>query len=238
MKSAFEQPRARLCTRYAAVMSDDWRLRIELADEKEAAELADRLSKFDLPHDLHASYRDRVVVSHDGPEVFAYADTREQAEAAERAISSLAADHGWQVTPELWRWHPTAERWEDPDAPLPDTEAGQAAERAELMQSEREESLAQGFPDFEVRVKCPSRHEADQLAERLRGEGIRCVHRWEFVVAAAPDEDSAHQLAERIRSEAPPGSIVTAEASVSEAVSEAPLATPFGPFAVFGGLGG
>ena len=219
-------------------MSDDWRLRIEFTDEKEAAELAERLSKFDLPHDLQASYRDRVVVSHDGNEVFCYADTREQADAAERAISSLATERGWQIAPELRRWHPAAERWEDPDAPLPETESARAAERAELMQSERQESLAQGFPDFEVRVKCGSRHEAEQLAERLRREGIRCVHRWEFVVAAAPDEDTARQLAERIRSEAPPDSTVTAEASISEAVSEAPLATPFSPFAVFGGLGG
>jgi hypothetical protein len=219
-------------------MSDDWRLRIELADEKEAGELAKRLSKFDLPHDLQASYHDRVVVSHDGNEVFCYADTREQADAAGRAISSLASERGWRIAPELRRWHPAAERWEDPDAPLPESESAQAAERNELMQSERQESLAQGFPDFEVRVKCGSRHEAEKLAERLRREGIRCVHRWQFVVAAAPDEDTARQLAERIRSEAPPDSTVTAEASIPEAVSEAPLATPFSPFAVFGGLGG
>jgi hypothetical protein len=219
-------------------MSDDWRLRIELSSEKEAADLADRLSKFDLPHDLQASYRDRVVVSHDGSEVFCYADTREQAEAAERAISSLAAERGWQVTPELRRWHPTAEEWEDPDAPLPDTESARAAERAELMESEREESVAQGFPDFEVRIKCPSRHEAEQLAQRLADEGIRTVHRWEFVVAAAQDEDAARALADRIRAEAPAGSTVTAEASPGEAARASPLATPFGPFAVFGGLGG
>ena len=51
-------------------------------------------------------------------------------------------------------------------------------------------------------------------------------------------EDEAGELAERIRAEAPPGSTVTAEASVGEAAAEAPLATPFSPFAVFGGLGG
>ena len=219
-------------------MSEDWRLRIELANEDEAGELADRLSKFDLPHDLQASFRDRVVVSHDGSEVFCYADTREQAEATERAIGALASERGWQLTPELRRWHPAAEKWEDPDAPLPGSAAEQAAERAELMRAERDESLAQGFPDFEVRVKCGSRQEAEQLAERLRGEGLRCVQRWQFVVLAAEDEDTAQALAARIRSEAPPGSTVTAEASVGEAVSEAPLATPFSPFAVFGGLGG
>lgn len=219
-------------------MSDDWRLRIELANKDDAGQLADRLSKFDLAHDLQSSYRDRVVVSHDGPEVFCYTDTREQAEATERAIRALAAEHGWQLAPELHRWHPAAERWEDPDAPLPETEAERAAERAEAMASERSESLAQGFPDFEVRVRCGSRHDAEQLAERLRGERIQCVQRWQFVVAAASDEDSAIALAERIRAEAPAGSEVTAEASIAETVRESPMATPFGPFAVFGGLAG
>ena len=99
-------------------------------------------------------------------------------------------------------------------------------------------NLAQGFPDFEVRVKCHSRRDAQHLAERLRAEGLRCVQRWQFVVLAAEDEDAAQALADRIRAEAPPGTTVTAEASVGEVATEAPLATPFGPFAVFGGLGG
>jgi hypothetical protein len=219
-------------------MSDDWRLKIDVDDEDHAGQLTERLSKFDLPHDLQTSFHDRVVVSHDGDEVFAYADTRDQAEAAERAIRSLAAERQWRVAFELRRWHPAAEEWEDPDQPLPHTDSERATEHAELMQSERDESRAQGFSDFEVRVKCSSHHAAKQLAERLRGEGIACVQRWQFLVVGAADEDAANALAERIRSEAPPGSSVTAEASVSEVVSEAPLATPFGPFAVFGGLGG
>jgi hypothetical protein len=220
-------------------MSDDWRLRVILKDDGEARELAKRLAKFDTEHDLKGSFHDRVVVSRDDAEVFLYADSREQLDAAGRAVRSLASDRGWQPTTELRRWHPTAEEWEDPDAPLPGSEAELAAERGEAMQSEREESRAQGFPDFEVRVRCRSRQDAGQLAERLRGEGIPSVHRWEFVVLGAPDEDSATALAERIRREASPGSVVTVEASVAEAADEAPLATPFNsPFAVFGGLGG
>jgi hypothetical protein len=220
-------------------MSDDWRLRVVLKDDGEARELAKRLAKFDSEHDLKESFADRVVVSRDDEEVFLYADSREQLDAAGRAVQSLASDRGWQPTTELRRWHPTAEEWEDPDQPLPRSEAELAAERDEAMQAEREESRAQGFPDFEVRVRCRSRHDAQQLAERLRAEGIPSVHRWEFVVLGAPDEDAATALAERIRAEAPAGSLVTAEASVGEAADEAPLATPFNsPFAVFGGLGG
>lgn len=216
-------------------MSDDWRLRIELEGNEQAHELADRLGKFDLPHDLAQSFGDRVVVSQDGSEVFCYADTRAQAEAAERAVGSLAGEHGWRLQAELRHWHATAEEWEDPDTP-----SDPAAEHAELVEHEREESASQGFPDFEVRVKCPSRHDAAKLAERLSGEGIPNVHRWQFVVIGAQDEDSAKVLAERIRQEAPAGSEVSAEASTQEITAEAPgVTTPYNnPFAVFGGLGG
>ena len=107
-----------------------------------------------------------------------------------------------------------------------------------MMGQDREESTDQGFAEFEVRVKCPHHHDARALAKRLADEGIPNVHRWQFVVIGAADEDSANALAERIRGEAPEGSVVTAEGGVSEIVSESPRATPFQPFAVFGGLGG
>jgi len=221
-------------------MNDDWRVRIEFDSEDHARELAKRLSKFDLPHEMETTFRDRVVVSRDGAEVFCYADTRAQAEAAQRAVASLASEQGGRITSELRRWHPVAEEWEDPDQPVPSTEPERAAEHAELVGQERAESAHQGFPDFEVRVRCANRHDASTLSERLTSEGIPNVHRWEFVVIGASDEDSANALADRVRSEAPAGSEVTAETSVQEIGAEAPdVRTPFNnPFAVFGGLGG
>jgi hypothetical protein len=221
-------------------MSDDWRLQVVLGEEAQARELAQRLAAFDSEHDLKTSFGDRVIVSRDGREVFCYADTRQQAEAAERAVRLLAAEQRWEATAELRHWHPLAEEWEDPDQPLPDTDAERSAEHAELVEHERDESLDQGFPDFEVRVRCPTRHDAQSLAERLRSEGIRNVHRWHFVVIGATDEDTANALAERIRREAPAGSEVTAETSVQEITADAPeVPTPYNnPFAVFGGLGG
>src|SRR5215472_8091200 len=123
-------------------MSDDWRLRVDLAEERAARQLAERLARGEVAHELEDSFHARVVVSRDDSEVFCYADTREQAEATERAIRSLAAEHQWQLTTELTHWHPTAEQWEAPDTPLPHSDAERAAERAELMESERQESRA------------------------------------------------------------------------------------------------
>lgn len=219
-------------------MRDDWRLRVQFADEPGARQLTDRLEALELAHDLQKSFRDRVIVSRDGAVVFCYTDSRAQAEAAGRAVESVATEHGWRAIQTLERWHPVAEQWESPDEDLPSTATERAQEHAERIESEREESAAQGYPVFEVRISCPSREDARVLAERLESEGIPTVHRWHFVVLGAPDEDSARRLADRVRSEAPPGTSVTAEASVQEIASDAPGATPFSPFAVFGGLAG
>jgi hypothetical protein len=219
-------------------MNDDWRLRVELHEDGVAHQLTERLAARDMAHSLTDSFADRVIVSHDGPEVNCYAGTREQAEAAREVISRLAAEHDWQITFTLQRWHPTAERWEDPDAPLPTSGEQAAAKHAELVAQERGESAEQGYPEYEVRVKCPSRADASALAERLRSEGHPVVHRGEFVVLGATDEDSARRLADQVRAEAPPGTEVVAEASVAEVAQETPYGTTFSPFAFFGGLAG
>lgn len=215
-------------------MNDDWRLRVELHQEGIAHKLAERLAASELEHDLESTFADSVIVSLEGSELFCYTGTREQAERAERLIRSHAEQRGWSLQSELKHWHPTAEQWEDPDKPLPETDAQRAAERAELMEAEREESRAQGFPEYEVRVACPSREGAAQLAERLRGEGLPSVQRANFLLIGALDEDAATALAARIRSEAPPGSTVTTEATAGAVLAE----TSGNPFAVFGGLAG
>jgi hypothetical protein len=215
-------------------MNDDWRLRVDLREAGLARDLSEHLEASELARDLHASFHDRVVVSVDGPEVFCYAGTQEQAEAAEKLIRSVAAEHGWQIESELTRWHPIAEEWENPDRPLPEGYAERAAERAELAEREREESAERGYPEFEVRVQCRSRGECAQFAQRLRNEGLPTLHRAHFLLVGAADEESASVLAERIRGEAPEGSTVSVEGTLRAVYDDRPFKT----FAVFGGLGG
>ena len=215
-------------------MSDDWRLRVELGDEDTARSLSSRLEASELEHDLEAAFQDRVVVSVDAGELFCYAGTREQAERAERLIRSLAAQQGWQATMSLQRWHPTAEAWEDPDEPLPRSDTEEAAEHAELIERERREAQAHGYPEYEVRVECRTHHDCAQLADRLRGEGLPTVRRWNYLTIGAVDEDSAGALAERIRQEAPEGTLVTSQGNLQAVYEERPP----NPFAIFGGMGG
>jgi hypothetical protein len=215
-------------------MNDDWRLQVDLHDAGHLAQLGERLDARELEHDLSNAFHDRVIVSRDDMTVFLYAGSREQVESARELIVSLDEQHGWSADLDLKRWHPVAEEWEDPDKPLPEGDAGEAAEREELMDAERRQTEESGHPEFEVRVDLPSRHDAVRFAERLRGEGLPTVHRWKYLLVGATDEDSAKDLAERIGGEAPPGSKVGVEGTWGAAYSERPP----NPFAILGGLGG
>jgi hypothetical protein len=215
-------------------MADDWRLRITFQGNSRADELRDRLEATDLEHRLENHFLDSVAISADDDEVFAYAGTREQAEAVGELVRKEAAANKWQVELELKRWHPTAEDWEDPDKPLPTTDAEKAAEHAALIEREREDSTDTGHPEFEVRVKFHHHHAAVEFARQLREEGFVVVQRWHFLIIGASDEDSAKALAERIAAEAPAGAVVNSEGT-QRTVSEG---SGGNPFAYFGGLGG
>ena len=210
-------------------MDDDWRLRIDLHDHGRAHKLLERLDSDELEHQLETSFMDRVVVSREGAELFLYAGTREQAERAAELSRSVAGEHGWDADYQLRRWHPIAEEWEDPDKPLPATDAERAAEHHQLIETERHET-----PEFEVRIECASRTDARELVDKLRGEGLPSVQRSNYVLVGARDEDSANELADRLRAEAPAGAIVTAEGTVGMVLA----AVGPNPFAIFGGLGG
>ncbi|MGI9183602.1 MAG: hypothetical protein ACR2GZ_01335 [Solirubrobacteraceae bacterium] len=215
-------------------MNDDWRVRIDLGDGHRARELTDELRAQTLQEDSKRSLHDRVIVSADEGEVFCYTDTHEQAERASTMIEALAAHHSWAAPVELRHWHPTAERWEEPDVPLPADDAARAAERHQRIEQERVDSADQGYPELEVRVQCASHGDANALAERLRDEGIPVVSRWRAVLVGALDEDSAAQLAKRLEAEAPAGSEVTVEGNLRVVYEDG----PWRPFAILGGLGG
>lgn len=213
-------------------MNDDWRVQVDFVVEGLADALHDRLDAAELEHDLSRSFDDRVIVSRDGTTIFLYAGDREQAQKARELVERLAQEDGEEVEVTLMRWHPEAEEWRAPDEPLPADPQAQQAEHAARGDREREESAQSGEPEYEVRVDLASHREAKELVERLSAEGLRSVHRWNYVLLGAADEDAANELAERIRSEVPPGSTVAVEGTWREAYAERSRS----PFSFLGGL--
>ena len=215
-------------------MDDDWRVRINLHEEGVAHDLTEQFDANELEHDLEKSFHERVIVSRDGPVVFCYAGSREQAEGVRDLANQVAQRHGWPVDVEITHWHPVSEEWESPDAPEPVTPAEVEAEREERVDDERLESAEEGYPEFEVRVQCRSRHDAGALSHRLDTEGVPHVRRSHYLLVGATDEDSAQALAERLRGEAPDGSEVVVEMNRRSVYDH----RPFNPFTLLGGLGG
>ena len=215
-------------------MNDDFRVRVRFGERRQAAVLGDRLERGELEHELARGATDRVVVSIDDRDVFLYAATRDQADAAATAVAGLAQREGWDAHVEVRRWHPVAEDWEDPDTPLPESDTQLAAEQAERIAQERAESAAWGFPEYEVRLELRSHRDTVALDEQLRAEGLRSLRRWHYLLIGAADEQQAQALADRLGAEAPPGTTVSVEASLRAIAHE----TPANPFAVLGGLGG
>lgn len=214
-------------------MNDDWRLHIDLHEHGFAHRLGEALQAEELEHDLERSFNDKVVVSVDGGDVFCYAGSRAQAEAAQRLIERLIAEQGWDAEVELRHWHPQAERWEPADEPEPVDPAQAATEHAERIADERAESAEQGYPEYEVRVQARSRGDARDLVKRLEDEGISAIHRFSVVLIGAADSDAADALADRMRTENP-GLEVTVELNGRGVWKD----MPGNPFAVLGGLAG
>jgi hypothetical protein len=215
-------------------MNDDWRVRINLQEEGVAHDLTEQFDANELEHDLGQSFHERVIVSQDGPVVFCYAGSRDQAERVRELADQVAQRHSWTIDTQIAHWHPVSEEWESPDAPEPSTPADVEAEREQRVADEREESAEEGYPEFEVRVQCRSRRDATELSHRLDSEDLPHVHRSHYLLVGATDEDSAQALAERLRGEAPEDCEVLVEMNRRSVYDH----RPFNPFTLLGGLGG
>ena len=192
---------------------DDWRIRIEVEEEEHAAGLLERLAgelgseARELAEELKER---RLAVSRDDDTLFVYADTRTEAEQAYKVIEAELAESGIQArTSRVEHWLDEEDRWDD-EPP------GETWE---------EEELERGFAPWEVRVECPSRQEARDLADRLEAEGYKPERRFHYLIVGTATREDADALAARLHGEVEPGGELVYETG------------PANPFAIFGGLG-
>jgi hypothetical protein len=181
---------------------DEWRVEVELGHEQGLA-LARRLAAARLDSEASKKLGSSVIVTHDGPHLFAYASSEQSARQAEALIRDLIAEDGLEASVRLTRWHPIEGTWKDAATPLPRTEEEQAAERARHEAAELSEEEESGEPDWQVAVHLESLSDMVDLDRRLRDEGLDVERRWKYVLVGAPTEERAEELAERVRSLAP-----------------------------------
>jgi hypothetical protein len=214
-------------------MADDWRVTIDFDDEGDGTQFTEWLAAVRLESDERQQIGERVVVSRDGPRVFLYADSEDQARSVYQTAQARIEAEGRSAVTTLERWHPVEQAWKDASLPLPETEEEVRAEHERLQEREAAESLEKGRAEWEVRIELPSHEETVELAERLESEGVPVVRRHTFLLAGALNEDDARALAERLEREAPKGARIAVEPGGGLVWEVAPE----NPFAVFGGLG-
>jgi hypothetical protein len=189
-------------------MSDEWRVEVDLDDEQHGFTLGERLHSLDLDDEARERLGDRVIVTRDGPKMFLYAQTEDQAREAERVAGDLLAAEGLSGKTALTRWHPDEDAWKEASAPMPRTDEERAAEHERHEEAAEQEPPSRWDYQWEVRIDLPTVHDTRQFAARLADEGIDVRRRWKYLLVGAASEERATELAERIRGEAPEGSTV------------------------------
>jgi len=194
------------------VVTEDWRIRIELPDEEGARGFLEQLglARSDADELAGELREQRLAVSQDSATVFVYASSGVLAEHARRIVERELRDTG--VTPTRLvteNWLSDEERWDDEPR----------------QESWEQEEIEHGFAPWEVRVDCKTLREAHDLAEQLRAEGYGVSRTWTYVIAGTATREQAVELARRVHGEVEPGGELVYEVQ------------PRNPFAVFGGLG-
>jgi hypothetical protein len=214
-------------------MADDWRVTIDFDDEGDGTQFTEWLAAVNLEADERKELGERVVVSRDGPRVFLYGDSEDQARSVYQTAQARIENEDHAAVIALERWHPVEQAWKDPSVPLPETDRDLQAEHERLQEREAAESLEKGRAEWEVRIELPTHEDTLALAERLEAESVPVVRRYTFLLAGALNEDDAHALAKRLEAEAPQGARIHVEPGGGLVWEVAPE----NPFAVFGGLG-
>jgi hypothetical protein len=179
----------------SCVSDEDWRVEVELNDERHGHPLLERLRALDLDDAARTRLGNRVVVTRDGSKLFLYTAAEDDAKEAADVVRELARADRLSAEIAVTRWHPVEESWKDASVPLPRTEAERASERRAAEADRRGE--------WHVHVKAPDHDAAADLVQRLREVELPVERRWRYVTIGASSEEQAGEVAARIRDELP-----------------------------------
>jgi hypothetical protein len=90
-------------------MADDWRVELDVADHDAFHRALDRMRERGVAREARHRLGEDVRISVDAERIFAYAQTREQAEHAASVLTELAQAHHLDVHAAVAHWD--QERW-------------------------------------------------------------------------------------------------------------------------------
>ena len=210
--------------------NEDWRVEINLDDEHEGYDFGERLRSQNLAEDARERLGKRVYVSRNGPQLFLYTGSEQQAREAEMVVRGLlVADNLSAEFTGVTRWHPVEQEWKDASIPLPQTEREVRQELERKEEAERAQFEDEGFYDWLVKINLPSSTDAERIAETLDAAG-QPVHRiWRWVTVDVPTEEIGNELISSLREALPADAEIWLEGNLDDPDSRSPTAALFDP---------
>jgi len=92
-------------------MSDDWRVELDVEDHDAFHRALDRLRERGVAREARTRLAEDAVISVSAERIFAYVQTREQAQEAAGVLAELARDHHLTAHAAIAHWQPEQERW-------------------------------------------------------------------------------------------------------------------------------
>jgi hypothetical protein len=199
------------------VSNEDWRVEINLDDKHEGYDFGERLRSRDLDEDARARLGERVYVSRDGPKLFLYAGSEQQAREAEVVAQELVAADNLSADFAVTRWHPVEQEWKDASIPLPQTETEIHQELERKEEAERKEQTEEGSYDWLVKINLPSAADAERIAEALDEAG-HPVHRiWRWVTVDVLTEEIGNEVISSLQEALPADAEIWLEGNLDDA---------------------
>jgi hypothetical protein len=199
------------------VSNEDWRVEIDLDDTSEGFDLTERLRSFELDDEARERLGPRVYVSRNGPTLFLYAGSEEQAREAEAVMKQLVvADDLTADFRGVTRWHPIEQEWKDATIPVPGTPEEAQAEYERREAAERREVAEQGSYDWVVKLNFPDGDDARRIAESLENAGHPVDRIWRWVTVHVLTEEAGNALISSLEGQLPDNAEIWLEGNVDD----------------------
>lgn len=189
--------------------ADEWRVEVALDDDDHGRSLSERLKSLDLDDEARRRLGGSVIVTRDGPHLFAYTWHEEGAQEAERVIRELMEEEGLTGRVAVKRWHPVAEAWRPAGDPLPESEAELSAEQHQNARAGEAEHTQTGQYPWEVVIDLPNLASTRELAQELIERGLPVKRRFKYLLLGTSTEEDAIELGKSFEGKVPEGSHVS-----------------------------
>jgi hypothetical protein len=163
----------------------EWRVEVDLDDERHGYSLGERLRSHDLDDEARERLGAGAIVTRDGPRLYVYTTSEAAARAAERVVRELLEAERLSADIGVTRWDEERDAWLD-------------AEGGEVVEDPRADEPG---PEYFVLVESDDQAALEALATRLEDRPVE-LRRGKLLVGSYDDEE-VEALAERVRGELP-----------------------------------